>query len=162
MHHGDGARRRAALKAVASYLPTGTLTNQELAQQLGGWDAQKILEKTGIAVRRIAAPEECSSDLGVAAAQRLFASGACAPADIDFVLLCTQSPDYFLPTTACLVQDRLGIPTTAGALDFNLGCSGYIYGLGLSEGLISSGQASTVLLLTAETYSKFMHPRDRS
>ena len=87
---------------------------------------------------------------------------ACKPESIDYLLLCTQSPDYFLPTTACLIQDRLGIPNTAGALDFNLGCSGYIYGLGLAEGLISTGQASNVLLLTAETYSKFLHPCDRS
>src|SRR6266849_1800879 len=96
------------------------------------------------------------------AASKLFASGAAQPQDIDFILLCTQSPDYFLPTTACLLQDRLGIPTSAGALDFNLGCSGYIYGLGLAEGLISSGQASSVLLITAETYSKFIHPSDKS
>ena len=72
-----------------------------------------------------------------------------------------SSPDYFLPTTACILQDRLGIPTTAGAYDFNLGCSGYIYGLGQAEGLIATGQASSVLLLTAETYSKFIHPQDR-
>ena len=104
MHQGNGAgRRRAAVKAIASYLPSGTLTNEELAQELGGWDAKKILEKTGIAVRHIAAPQECSSDLGVAAAQRLFEKGACRPDDIDFLLFCTQSPDYFLPTTACMV-----------------------------------------------------------
>ncbi len=78
------------------------------------------------------------------------------------MLLCTQSPDYFLPTTACLLQNRLGIPTSAGALDFNLGCSGFVYGLGLVEGLISSGQARNVLLITAETYSKFLNPTDRS
>ncbi len=98
----------------------------------------------------------------MAAARKLFESDDCGPADIDFVLLCTQSPDYFLPTTACLVQERLGIPTAAGALDFNLGCSGFIYGLGLAEGLIACGQARKVLLLTAETYSKYMHPQDRS
>jgi 3-oxoacyl-[acyl-carrier-protein] synthase-3 len=123
---------------------------------------EKIDDKTGIRERHIAAPEECSSDLAVAAARKLFDSGACRPDEIDFVLLCTQSPDYFLPTTACLVQDRLGIPTTAGALDFNLGCSGFVYGLGLAEGLIASGQARNLLLLTAETYSKFLHPRDKS
>jgi len=72
MQRGNGARRRAALKGVASYLPAGTLTNEALAQELGGWDAQKIFEKTGIAVRHIAAPDECSSDLGIAAAKRRF------------------------------------------------------------------------------------------
>jgi 3-oxoacyl-[acyl-carrier-protein] synthase III len=152
----------ATLRAIEYHLPENAVSTADLSLQFPDWSVEKIDAKTGIACRRIAAPEECASDLAVAAAQKLFSSGACRPQDIDYVLLCTQSPDYFLPTTACLVQDRLGIPTTAGALDFNLGCSGYVYGLGLSEGLISSGQASAVLLLTAETYSKFMHPRDRS
>jgi len=162
MRDGNGVRRRAVLKAIASYLPDGSLTNEELAQQLGGWDAQKILEKTGIAVRRIAGPDECSSDLGVAAAKRLFENGACAPGDIDFLLFCTQSPDYFLPTTACLVQDRLGLRLDCGALDFNQGCSGFVYGLSLAKSLIETGSATNVLLITAETYSKFINRRDRS
>jgi 3-oxoacyl-[acyl-carrier-protein] synthase III len=163
MQSGNGVRqRRAAIKAITSYLPAGTLTNEQLAQELGGWDAQKILEKTGIAVRRIAAPDECSSDLGVAAAERLFAEGACAPTDIDFLLFCTQSPDYFLPTTACLMQDRLGLRLNCGALDFNQGCSGFVYGLSLAKSLIETGNAGSVLFITAETYSKFINPRDRS
>ena len=160
--NGNGAQRRAALKGVASYLPAGTLTNQALAQELGGWDAQKIFEKTGIAVRHIAAPHECSSDLGVAAAQRLFDRGACAPSEIDFLLFCTQTPDYFLPTTACLIQDRLGLRLDCGAIDFNQGCSGFVYGLSLAKSLIETGTATNVLLITAETYSKFINPRDRS
>jgi len=110
----------------------------------------------------IAGPEECSSDLAFAAAQKLFSSGAVAPADVDGLLFCTQSPDYFLPATACLRQDRLGIPTASFALDFNQGCSGFIYGLGVAKGLIETGQVKRVLLLTAETYSKFIHPQDRS
>jgi len=77
-------------------------------------------------------------------------------------LFCTQSPDYFLPTTACLLQHRLHLPTSAGALDFNLGCSGYIYGLGLAKGLIETGQAKRVLLVTAETYSKYINREDLS
>ena len=105
---------------------------------------------------------QCSSDLAVAAALKLFESGACRPDEIDFILLCTQSPDYFLPTTACLIQQRLGIPTTTGALDFNLGCSGFVYGLSLCQGLISSGQARCVLLLTAEKLTGIIHRADRS
>ncbi|MBV8135453.1 MAG: ketoacyl-ACP synthase III [Deltaproteobacteria bacterium] len=150
------------IRAIDTYLPEQVLSTADLAQEFPEWSVEKIDKKTGIRERHIAGPDECSSDLAVAAARNLFASGACRPDDIDFVLMCTQSPDYFLPTTACLVQDRLGIPTSAGALDFNLGCSGYIYGLGLAEGLIATGQAGNVLLLTAETYSKFLHPRDRS
>jgi 3-oxoacyl-[acyl-carrier-protein] synthase-3 len=152
----------AKLSAIEYYLPEKTVSTGDLAAEFPEWSVEKIDKKTGIQNRHIAAPEECASDMAVAAAGKLFASGACRPEEIDFLLLCTQSPDYFLPTTACLVQDRLGIPTSAGAFDFNLGCSGYIYGLGLAEALIASGQASRVLLITSETYSKFLHPRDRS
>jgi 3-oxoacyl-[acyl-carrier-protein] synthase-3 len=152
----------AAVSAIEYFLPDRSLSTADLSAEFPEWSVAKIDGKTGIQQRHIAAEGECSSDLAVAAAQKLFASGACRPDQIDYVLLCTQSPDYFLPTTACLLQDRLGIPTSAGALDFNLGCSGYIYGLGLAQGLISSGQASRILLITAETYSKFLHPRDKS
>jgi 3-oxoacyl-[acyl-carrier-protein] synthase-3 len=152
----------AAISAIEYYLPETTVSTAQLSAEFPEWSVEKIDNKTGIYERHVAGPDECSSDLAVAATRKLFDSGVCRPEDIDYVLLCTQSPDYFLPTTACLVQDRLGIPTTAGALDFNLGCSGYIYGLGLAEGLIATGQASKVLLLTAETYSKFLHPRDKS
>ena len=89
-------------------------------------------------------------------------TGVCQPSEIDYVLLCTQSPDYFLPTTACLLQKRLALSTRCGALDFNLGCSGFVYGLSLAKGLVETGQARNVLLLTAETYSKFIHPGDKS
>ena len=77
-------------------------------------------------------------------------------------MLCTQSPDYFLPSTACVLQDRLGIPTSSGAFDYNLGCSGCIYGMALAKGLITAGIAKNILLLTAETYNKYLHPSDKS
>jgi 3-oxoacyl-[acyl-carrier-protein] synthase-3 len=96
------------------------------------------------------------------AARRLFDEYGVNPQDIDFVLLCTQSPDYRLPSTACILQHRLGIPTTAGALDYNLACSGCIYGLAMAKGLIAAGIARNVLLLTAETYNKYIHPSDKS
>jgi 3-oxoacyl-[acyl-carrier-protein] synthase III len=153
---------RAFIAAIKTHFPAAVLDNERLARETGGWTAEKILKKTGIRERRIAAEGECASDLAAAAAERLFQAGACAPAEIDFILFCTQTPDYLLPTTACLLQQRLGIPRTAGALDFNLGCSGYIYGLGLAKGLIETGQARAVLLLTADTYSKLINPRDRS
>lgn len=151
----------AQIKAIDYYLPAGRLTNIELASAFPEWSIDKISKKTGISERRLAAKDECSSDLAVEAALKLFASGV-DPAAIEFVLLCTQSADYFLPTTACLVQERLGIPTTCGALDFNLGCSGYVYGLSLAKGLIETGQVCRVLLLTAETYSKFIGHNDKS
>lgn len=155
-------QNKATIRAISSYLPTGELSNEQLVQELGNWDANKILEKTGIAIRHIAAPDECASDLGVAAATQLFESGVCKPDEIDFLLFCTQSPDYFLPTTACTMQNRLGLRTNCGALDFNLGCSGFVYGLALAKSLIETSLAANVLLITAETYSKFINPRDRS
>jgi 3-oxoacyl-[acyl-carrier-protein] synthase-3 len=152
----------ASIQAIEYHLPTKIVSNQDLAAEFPEWTIDKIQGKTGIIERHIAAEGECASDLAEAAARKIFANGACSPGEIDYLLLCTQSPDHFLPTTACLLQHRLDLPTRAGALDFNLGCSGFVYGLGLAQGLIQTGQASKVLLITAETYSKFIHPGDRS
>lgn len=153
----------AFIKSIEYDLPEGLLTSEMLAADFPEWSVEKIEEKTGIGVRRIVATHECASDIGVRAAEKLFASDVgCVRADIDYLVFCTQSPDYFLPTTACLMQDRLCLPKTCAALDFNLGCSGYVYGLGLAKGLIETGQACNVLLITAETYSKHIHPRDKS
>ena len=153
---------KAANKAIEIYSPETVLTNEDLANGGAGWTAQKIFIKTGIKERRVASAAECASDLGVAAANSLFASGACDRASIDYLLFCTQSPDFFLPTTACLIHERLGLEGSCGALDFNLGCSGYVYGLSLAKALVESKQAGNILLITAETYSKFIHPEDRS
>ncbi len=150
----------ATISAIEFHIPDSILSNAQLADVSDAWTAEKIEDKTGILQRRVASEGECSSDLAVAAAQKLFASGAVCREEIDFVLLCTQSPDYLLPTTACLVQERLGLRNGVGALDVNLGCSGYIYSLGLAKGLIETGQANNLLLLTADTYSKFIRHED--
>lgn len=152
----------AAIRGIEYSLPEGVESTADLAAEFPEWAVAKISERTGVRTRHIAAPGECASDLAAAAAAKLFASGKCAASDIDFVLLCTQTPDYLLPTTACVLQDRLGIPTSAGALDFNLGSSGFVYGLLLAKGLIETGNAKNVLLLTADTYSKLIHPADKS
>lgn len=152
----------ATILAVDYHLPAKAVTSADLAGEFPDWKVEKIRGKTGIETRYVAAEGECASDLAVAAARKLFDSGACRPEDVDYLLLCTQSPDYYLPTTACLLQDRLGLPTRSGALDFNLGCSGFVYGLGLAKGLVETGQASKVLLITAETYSKFINRMDRT
>jgi 3-oxoacyl-[acyl-carrier-protein] synthase-3 len=153
---------KASISAIAYYLPTGILNNDDLAVRYGDWTPDKIADKTGIAERHIAREDECASDLAVKACQKLFYDNNCRGEDIDYLLFCTQSPDYFLPTTACIIQEKIGLPTTCGALDFNLGCSGFIYGLGLAKGLVETGQAKNVLLVTAETYSKFLHKNDKS
>lgn len=152
----------ASLGPIAMHLPETVEDNDLLKSQYPNWDMDRIYSKTGVRVRHIAAPGECASDLAVAAAEKLFKQHEIDRNTIDFLLLCTQTPDYPLPTTACLVQDRLGLPTSVGALDFNLGCSGFVYGLSLADGLIRAGSAARVLLITAETYSKYIHPTDRS
>ena len=126
------------------------------------WHIPELIAKTGITRRYIAKPNETASDLAAIACTKLFDQNNIDPASIDFILLCTQSPDYPLPTTACLLQDRIGMRTSSGALDFNLGCSGFVYGLGIAEGLIASGQCKRILLVTAETYTKYIDADDRS
>ena len=152
----------AHISAVATYLPVATLENAELAKLYPEWPAEKILEKTGIAVRHIAAPHETALDLGVAAAEELFADHGVDRQQIDFLIFCTQAPDHVLPTSACIMQNRLLLGTGIGALDINLGCSGFVYGLSLAAGLVAAGIASNILLVTADTYSKYIHERDKS
>lgn len=152
----------AKIQAISTYLPETVLTNECINAEFPEWSAEKISNKTGIFNRRIAGKEEFVSDMAVKSSLMLFEEYNIDKSKIDFVLLCTQSPDYFLPTTACIVQDRLQLNTNCGALDFNLGCSGYVYGLGLAEGLITSKIANNILLIMAETYSKHIHPLDKS
>jgi len=152
----------AKISAIEYVLPELEVTNSELAQDYPEWTVEKIYGKTGIMSRHIAAPDEFASDLAVKAAEKLFTSREIARDEVDFILYCTQSPDYRLPTTACIIQDRLGLRKSCGALDFNLGCSGFVYGLSLAKGLVETGAARNVLLLTAETYSKYINPGDRS
>lgn len=152
----------AKIADIAGHVPSRILGNEELAALYPAWPADKILDKTGIRTRHIAAEGETAGDLALAAARQLFAQGKVRAEDVDFIILCTQAPDYVLPTTACILQHRLGISTRAGALDVNLGCSGFVYGLSLAKGLIETGAAKCVLLLTADTYSKYIHPLDKS
>ena len=152
----------ASIGPIAIHLPDSIEDNDRLSREFPKWNMELIHAKTGIRQRHIAAAGECASDLGVAAAEKLFAQYDIDRRSIDFLLFCTQTPDYPLPTTACLIQDRLGLPTSIGALDFNLGCSGFVYGLSLADGLIRGGTARRVLLITAETYSKYIDPTDRS
>ncbi len=154
--------RRAAIAAVSFWLPRQTLDNEQLSGRFPEWQVDKITSKTGIRRRHIAGEGETAGDLAFHAAEALFEEYGLSRGDIDFILLCTQSADYILPTTACLLQKRLNIPSSAGALDFNLGCSGYVYGLSLAKGLIGTGAARNVLLLTADTYTRFLHEEDKS
>lgn len=146
---------------ISYYLPEKILTNENLAEEFPEWSVEKIAKKIGINERHIAADDETSLDMGVQASNLLFKEYNIDPHSIDYLLFCTQSPDYFLPTSACIMQERLGLRKSSGALDFNLGCSGFIYGLSLAKGLVASGIARNVLLVCGETYSKFLNKSDK-
>ena len=151
----------AYINYIDYYLPSGRLTNEMINAEHPEWSADKISQKTGIFSRPISDKNEFASDLAVKASNKLFEDSGTNPELIDFLLYCTQSPDYFLPTTACILQNELHLPNSAGALDFNLGCSGFVYGLGLAKSLILGGQSHKLLLITSETYSKYIHPKDK-
>ena len=148
------------IKEIAYYLPKTIVTNEELVQDFPEWSVEKIADKVGVRERRVAV-DETATDLAVCASEKLFNKGTINKEDIDFILFCTQSPDYKLPSSACIIQDRLGLTTKCGAFDFNLGCSGYEYGLAVAKGLITAGVAKNVLLLTGETYNKYVHEKDK-
>ena len=152
----------AYIKAISYYLPERVVTNEELVKEFPEWSVEKVAQKVGVDSRHLAAENETAGDMAEKAARKLFEEYGVEPKSIDFLMLCTQSPDYFLPSTACILQDRLGIPSSAGAFDYNLGCSGCIYGMAMAKGLIAAGIAKNVLLLTAETYNKYLHPSDKS
>jgi 3-oxoacyl-[acyl-carrier-protein] synthase-3 len=148
----------AKISKIATYLPSKILSNNELAKEFGKWEPEKIETKIGIRERHITAENETAGDIAYMAAEILLQDYD--KDKIDMLILCTQSPDHFLPTTACILQDKLKLRTTIGAFDFNLGCSGYIYGLAIAKSLINSNMSNSVLLIMAETYSKHIHPKD--
>jgi 3-oxoacyl-[acyl-carrier-protein] synthase III len=151
----------AYIKAISYYLPETIITNEDLVEQFPEWSVSKIISKIGIIERHIAGAEETAADMAVKAANKLLSEYNIDRNTIDYIILVTQSPDYYLPTTACIIQDMLGLPTSIGAIDVNLGCSGFVYGLSLAKGLIVGEMAENVLLLTSETYSKHIHPKDK-
>lgn len=148
------------LLGIEYVYPRNKVTNEDLSIEFPDYDFSKFEDKVGIKSRYWVSENETALDLAKKACDKLFNNHS--KDNIDYILYCTQSPEYFLPTTACILQDYLKIDKTVGALDFNLGCSGYVYGLSLAKGLINSGQAKNVLLVTAETYSKYLHPKDKS
>lgn len=152
---------KAFIKAISYYLPETVLTNEDISNQFPEWSAEKVASKVGIKYRHISGEKETASDMAFKAALKLFEEHKVDKSDIDFILLCTQSPDYYLPSSSCILQDRLGLSKHCGAFDFNLGCSGFIYGLAVAKGLLSAGIATNILLLTSETYTKHIHPQDK-
>jgi len=149
------------IKDIAYHLPETILTNEMIAKEFPEWTVEKIENKIGIRQRHVVADGETASDLAICAAERLFAENKCDRNDIDYIIFVTQSPDYHLPTTACLIQTKLGLSNRITTIDVNLGCNGFIVGLSLAKAVVIAGQAKKVLLLTGETYSKYLHKSDK-
>ena len=145
----------AKIRAIASYLPATIEYNAEIVER-------RFIKKIGVESRHIAAQDESAGDLAFAAAEKLFAEYDIDRHATDFILLCTQHPDYQMPHTAAHLQSRLGLDKHVGTLDIALGCSGYVYGLAVAKSFIETGLARNVLFITSSVYTKYINVRDKS
>jgi 3-oxoacyl-[acyl-carrier-protein] synthase-3 len=150
------------IKGIAYVLPDSCVTNDDLAREHPTWDMRQVEARTGVAQRYVAASKETSLDLGLRACEKLFTANPGLRNDVDSLLFCTESPDYIMPPNACILQGKLGLRKGTLAFDFNLACSGFVYGLAIARGLIVSGMCENVILVCGETYSKYTCPEDRS
>ena len=150
----------AGIIGIGCYLPEKKLTNQDLEKMVDTSDAW-ITERTGIKTRHIAAPDQATSDLAYEAAIRALADADTRPEELDLIIVATESPDYKYPSTACLLQARLGAKNAAG-FDLSAGCSGFVYGLGIGSQSIVSGLYKKILLVGAETLSRITDWTDRN
>ena len=152
---------KVSINAIEYYLPARKEDNQSLLVDNPDWLIEDIEAKTGIKSRYISDPGQTATDMAVLAAKKLFKSGV-NQIDIDFLIFVTQSPDYVLPNSACILQEKLGIKTSCMAFDVNLGCSGFTYGLAIGGSLIETGIAKQGLLVCSDTYSKYIDKNDRA
>lgn len=153
---------KSYIKAISYHLPEKVLSNQDLAREFPDLKIDDLTRLTGVRKRHITSADETASDLAFHAAEMLFGEHAVNRDEIDHIIFCAQGADYITPSTACLLQERLGISQHAGALDINQGCTGFVYGLSVANGLIATGSAKNVLLLTSVNISELIHPEDKS
>jgi 3-oxoacyl-[acyl-carrier-protein] synthase-3 len=145
---------------TGSYAPDRILTNEDLAKMVDTSD-EWIVARSGIRERRIAAADQATSDLAVLAAKRALEDAGVAASEIDLLVVATVTPDLPMPSTACFVQHKLGIPTTAACFDLNAACSGFIYGLDTACAMIGSGRYKKALVVGAEKLSSIVDWQDR-
>lgn len=153
--------RAAEIIAIEYACPQKVETNLDLERLYPAWNMSSVVSKTGVRQRHVAGPGECASDLAYAAGVKLLDRGVVPRSAIDGLIVCTESPDYLLPPNATLLQHRLGLPKSVAAFDFTLACSGYVYGLAICKAFIEAGILENILLVTCDTYSKYIRPDDR-
>src|SRR6201981_461272 len=151
---------RSQVAGCGAYLPERIVTNHELASRLDTSD-EWIRQRTGIGERRVAAPDELTSDLAVRAAERALGSAGMSGSDLDLLVLATATPDNTFPATAAKVQARLGMSHGA-AFDVQAVCAGFIFALSVADNAVRLGQARTALVVGAETFSRILDWEDRS
>ena len=150
------------IKYINCYYPNNILTNEDIANQFPDLKIKELTRLTGVHKRYISGKGETSVDMGVSAAEILLTKNNIDRNSIDFIIFCSAGGDFITPASACIIQNRLGLPSNCGAFDFNQGCTGYIYGLSIADGLIQSNNAKNVLLITSEAITKTIHPDDSS
>jgi 3-oxoacyl-[acyl-carrier-protein] synthase-3 len=144
---------------IRIHLPERVLSNTILAAEFN-ISEEEILKRTGIETRYLAAENETASDLAFVAAKKLLASDPHLSSKIDFLIFCSDCFDYVAPATSCILQDRLKLPQTTACIDLPYGCSGFVYGLGIANGLLHSGMAKTILFLTCDSSTKTLNPKN--
>ncbi|HEX5515266.1 MAG TPA: beta-ketoacyl-ACP synthase III [Gammaproteobacteria bacterium] len=152
---------RSRIAGTGSYLPERVMTNAELEQLVETNDAW-IRERTGIEERRIAAPGQTTGDLAVEAGLRAIEAAGIDPGSVDMVIVGTSTPDAVFPSTACLIQQRLGVAPDAIAMDVAAACSGFVYALGVADRFIRTGGAKRALVIGSETFSRILDWNDRT
>jgi 3-oxoacyl-[acyl-carrier-protein] synthase-3 len=148
------------IERIEYFLPDTVVTNDDLQRENPSWDMESVVKKSGVQRRYIAEEGVTSLDLAVKACSKLFETFDLKA--IDGIIFCTQTPDLIMPSNAFLLHKHFQFPQNVLAFDFNLACSGFVYGLAISQGLIVSGVASKILLVNADTYSKLINRKDRS
>jgi 3-oxoacyl-[acyl-carrier-protein] synthase-3 len=158
-------RRYSRVTGTGSHLPARRLTNDDLVRQLAAdgieTSDQWIVERTGIRARHFAAPEVCSSDMALIAAQQALAAAGVAAGQIDLIIVATSTPDMVFPSTACILQHKLGVAGCA-AFDVQAVCSGFVYALSVADAMIQTGAANKALVVGAEVFSRILDFRDRT
>ncbi len=152
----------AKIGHISYFLPKNKVTNEQLEEKYPSWNMKSLVKKTGVYTRHIADDDETALDLSVVACKKFFAETGMQPESVDAILYCTQSSDYIMPPNALLLHRHFDFRNDIPAFDINLACSGYIYGLSIAKAMVVSQMAKNVLLVTADTYSKYINPRDRS
>jgi 3-oxoacyl-[acyl-carrier-protein] synthase-3 len=158
-------RRYSRITGTGSYLPPRRLTNADLVTQLAATGVESsdewIVERTGIRARHFADADVYSSDLGLEAAKNALAAAGRLPADIDLIIVATSTPDMVFPSTACILQNKLGAPGGA-AFDVQAVCSGFVYALSIADSMIQTGAANKALVIGAEVFSRILDFKDRT